>query len=450
MTTIFTNLRAINGVVSTDKTVMQNLETLCTASGCWLTYDVNIGKWSVIINDPTFAGVVKSFDNSNILGGINVSGTGINELYNKVSVEFPHKDLRDEFDYVDLKVPDEQRFQNELDNTLNMQFDVINDPIQASYLGTVELNQSRLDKIIEFRTDYTALGLKAGDIIEVTSDVYGYTDKLFRVVRMTEDDAQGGELTLSITALEYDDSIFDTGLLEREERIKYTSIIPAEINEQVVNSNLTAAGNNSVNGLLTQAGLAALLSLINGMVGTGSPWGSAVRSGIPGAGGGNLAVRQSQSDTISPTITGTPPNVLGALTRFNEYRFTPPVTGVYGLSLEIGFATTNGAPSDQAFKAAFALIRQNGYHTGSLGDSTTFIKDTINAALGSSLNPLILELADYTGDQYTVLRAKVIGQLQAGVTYYVNTFVATGGNCNIIDSKIVEITYQEFNYQQTP
>jgi hypothetical protein len=422
MTTIFTNLRAINGVVSTDKTVMQNLETLCTASGCWLTYDVNIGKWSVIINDPTFAGVVKSFDNSNILGGINVSGTGINELYNKVSVEFPHKDLRDEFDYIDLKVPDEQRFQNELDNTLNMQFDVINDPIQASYLGTVELNQSRLDKIIEFRTDYTALGLKAGDIIEVTTDVYGYTDKLFRVVRMTEDDAQGGELTLSITALEYDDSIFDTGLLEREERTKYTSIIPAEINDEVQNSNITAAGNTSALGLLAPAGLAALLSLLNGMINGngGSNWNTGVNNSALGYGFTYYPLAyEYYASNLTTGINSSDPLGLYRLTTPTVMSFQVVTSGVYRLDTYANFGADDGTESPSDFRSLQVTVR-----TGSTTGSGTLVPNStvFTSNEGDSYDDLdVHKIFALTPGTYHVV---IDYQVEAGNNMFMSTFVS--------------------------
>jgi hypothetical protein len=92
------DLFEINGVISTDKTVLQNLQELATAAGCWLTYDVSSNRWAVIINQAGAS--VASFNDSNIIGGINVSGKGMNELYNSALIEFPHKDLRDQNDEI--------------------------------------------------------------------------------------------------------------------------------------------------------------------------------------------------------------------------------------------------------------------------------------------------------------------------------------------------------------
>lgn len=229
MATISVNGFKINGVISTDKTVMQNLNELCTACGAWMTYDIAEGKWSVIINSTGTS--VASFDDSNIIGSINISGTGVNELYNQATIEFPHKDLRDQTDYIDLAIPTANRFANELDNRLNIRTDLVNDPVQAQYLANVELKQSRVDKVITFRTDYSKIALKAGDLIDVTSQQYAYTNKVFRITRVEESDDD--VLGISITALEYDSDVYSTSGLTREVREKKTGIIPKATNTAI-------------------------------------------------------------------------------------------------------------------------------------------------------------------------------------------------------------------------
>jgi hypothetical protein len=261
MSSILASQFEINGVISTDKTVLQNINTLCTAAGCWMTYDINDGRWSVVINAAGSS--VASFNNTNIIGGINVSGKGINELYNSVSIEFPHRDLRDQTDYIDFDIAAGERFPNELDNKLNISLDCINDPIQAQYIAGAELKQSRVDKVIQFRTDFTKLGLKAGDIIDVTASMYGYSSKLFRITKLEEDDSD--VLQLSITALEYNADIYDTTSLVRKERNKKTGIIPKSQNVSISNSDSGYIAGATAQGLGTDAtALAAMvLSLVN-------------------------------------------------------------------------------------------------------------------------------------------------------------------------------------------
>lgn len=259
----------INGVINTDKNVLDNLNQLCTAAGCWLTYDIGQGKWAVVINEQSNTSVA-SFNDSNIIGSINVSGTGINELYNKVSIEFPHKDIYDATDYIELTIPSGDRFPNELDNTLNIKLDVINDPIQAQIISGRELKQSRVDKVIEFRTDFSYIGLKGGDLIDVTSQMYGYTNKLFRIISIEESDAE--EFVVSITALEYDDDVYNindlTGGLVRTERSRRTGIVPKNANLAIQASDDLNVG-EQLSRLLIANGAASLLgSLFRRILGT--------------------------------------------------------------------------------------------------------------------------------------------------------------------------------------
>jgi hypothetical protein len=231
----FTNFE-INGVISTNNSVMQNIQTLCQASACWVTFDIHEGLWSFIQNQPGTS--KKSFNDSNIIGNINISGNSITDLYNKVSVEFPHVDLRDQTDYVDYKVPLADRFPNEIDNTLEIRLQCINNPIQAGVIGGIALKQSRVDKIIEFKTDYTAFGLRAGDIISITSTVYGYSNKLFRITNLTENDEEDGLITISIIAMEYDPNVYNLIGLIREERNKKTGIVPKSSNNALTGKDL--------------------------------------------------------------------------------------------------------------------------------------------------------------------------------------------------------------------
>jgi hypothetical protein len=197
------------------------METLARAAQSWFTYDVNSGKWAVIIN--TTGNSIASFDDSNITGPVSISGTGLSDLYNRVRVEFPHVDLNDQVDFVEIAIPSEDRNANEPDNTLNISFDVINDPVMAEMLGLVELKQSRVDKVIRFTTDYSYIGLRAGDLIDVTNSVLGYTNKVFRIISIEEADDEA--ISISITATEYDANVYDTSDLFRFERSNENGIV---------------------------------------------------------------------------------------------------------------------------------------------------------------------------------------------------------------------------------
>ncbi|CAB4127901.1 hypothetical protein UFOVP109_1, partial [uncultured Caudovirales phage] len=213
----------INGIVSTDKTVLQNLDILTGACATWLTYDTAAGQWAVVINQ---AGTSQaSFTDSNIIGAITISGSGIDRLYNSVRVEFPHVDLNDNRDFILDTIPAGDWYPNEIANTLNMAFDCINDPVQAEYVGLIELKQGRLDQVIRFQTDFSRLGLTAGDLIDVTSSVYGFTNKVFRILSLKETDTDSGAIMLDITAQEYSAAVYSTADLARYTRTNSTGIV---------------------------------------------------------------------------------------------------------------------------------------------------------------------------------------------------------------------------------
>lgn len=230
-TTFETQNFRINGVIDTGKNVWENLETIAGAAGCWVAFDIHTGKWSVIINRSGAS--VHSFNDSNIIGGINLSGTGLFDLYNSVSVSFPNKEIYDLKDVSIYEIPVNERNPGELDNTLNLNFDIVNDVIHAQILALTELHQSRVDKIIEFRTDYSKLALKAGDIIDITNEALGFTNKKFRIISITEEDGDDNTIILAIRALEYSDSVYDYSRLNRFIRQPNNQLIQRKNNDVI-------------------------------------------------------------------------------------------------------------------------------------------------------------------------------------------------------------------------
>lgn len=228
-----TNRYQINGLVNTDKAVMQNVEEITNTAGSWLSYSVLSGKWGVIINREGTS--VASFDDSNILGSISLGGTGLQDLYNSVKVEFPNRDIKDSRDYTTISIPDSDRNANEQDNTLNLTYNLTNEPVQAQMLGFIELKQSRIDLVVTFSTDYSTINLNAGDIIDITNSKLGFTNKLFRIITISEQQGEEG-LRTEITALEYDDTVYD------EDFTRFT---------RTFNNELVTVGNISVPGTPT-------------------------------------------------------------------------------------------------------------------------------------------------------------------------------------------------------
>ena len=213
----------INGLLDTARTVMENIEKVASSAASYLKYDIHEGKWGVTINQTGSS--TASFTDSNVIGNVNVASTGLKDLYNKVKVEFPHRDIRDAADFVTIEIPDSDRNSNEEDNTLQLTYDVINEPVQAQLLGLIELKQSRVNLVIDFETDFTYVNLKAGDLIDVTNTRLGFTSKVFRIISIQETQDQDGALTMKIVALEYDANVYSTADLSRFTRTDANGII---------------------------------------------------------------------------------------------------------------------------------------------------------------------------------------------------------------------------------
>lgn len=213
----------INGLIDTTKDCLTNIELVCSNAGSWFSWDVFAGKWSVVINQTGTS--VASFDDTNIIGDISISGTGLQDLYNSVRVEFPNRDLNDTADFVKIDIADADRNANEMDNTLNISYDLLNEPIQAQLLGLIELKQSRVELLVNFRADYNYLNIKAGELIDITNSNADWTNKVFRVLSINEIHDDTGALYLEFTVIEYDANVYSVADLFRYTRTNANGIV---------------------------------------------------------------------------------------------------------------------------------------------------------------------------------------------------------------------------------
>jgi hypothetical protein len=202
----------INGVLSTGDTVKNNIDKICMSSACWTSYDFETGQWTVIPNRAATAGELANaflFNDDNIIGDISINATSLEDLFNNLEVEFASRKIRDQNDYYKAEIDPIERNDLEPDNTLNLRLEMCNNALHAARIGLIELKQSRIDLIITFTADHTALSVKAGDVIKVTNDIFDLTEKLFRVTKTREVERDDSSITIEVTALEYNADIYD-------------------------------------------------------------------------------------------------------------------------------------------------------------------------------------------------------------------------------------------------
>jgi len=169
-----------------------------------------IGRYTTsssgVISTTTFYTLPAStleFSDDNIISGITLSSTRLEDLYNEVEVEFYNKYNKDQKAYFRSYLDQEDRNPNEPDNQLRMSLDLCNNSVQADIIGQMELRQSRDDLVIEFTSTHYGIQAQGGDVIAVTSELYGWYPKYFRVMRVKEIEGDDGSLLANIQALEY-------------------------------------------------------------------------------------------------------------------------------------------------------------------------------------------------------------------------------------------------------
>ena len=213
----------INGVLDTNQNVLQNVDQIMTACDSWMTYDAPSGKWSVTINQATASSF--SFDDSNIVGSITVGGIDITRSINQIEAKFPNATNRDQYDYVFLKVPTGSLYPNEPVNKSNVNYDLVNNSVQALYLANRLLEQAREDLNVSFKTTYVGIQTNAGDVVSVTNSYYGWTNKLFRVMQVQEASLPDGNLGAQIQLAEYSAAVYDNFDIDQYTPVGNTDIV---------------------------------------------------------------------------------------------------------------------------------------------------------------------------------------------------------------------------------
>lgn len=212
----------LNGPVDTSKNCLANLQDMVDACDSWMQYSELTGKWKVVINkaydetpDALTFNQLYSVTNNNLTSGIQVNPTDLNQSFNQVEYQYPNTNIKDQLDFIFISLQDDYPSllsENEPLNKLTIKNDLVNNYVQAKFIAIRRLLQGREDLIINLQTDYSGIQVEAGDVIRVTNEVYGWTDKLFRVSNVVEEKDAEGNLFARLTAFEYNGTIYDDDL----------------------------------------------------------------------------------------------------------------------------------------------------------------------------------------------------------------------------------------------
>ena len=197
----------INGIVDTGQSCLNNINAIMIACDSWNQYNAALGQWSVVINKAETTAY--AFNDSNIIGEIRVSAYDITSSINQIEAEFPSKQNRDQSDFVYYETPVGLLYPNEPVNKQSIQLSMVNDSVQAQYLASRILEQAREDLIVTISTAYVGIQVDAGDVISITNSSYGWTAKLFRVMKVSEISLPDGNLGATFELNEYNAQVYD-------------------------------------------------------------------------------------------------------------------------------------------------------------------------------------------------------------------------------------------------
>ena len=199
----------INGVLSTFDDVKTNMDKIMMSCGSFLLFDGKQGKYKGLPNRvyPDQANCFVANDD-NIISKLQIQNTDLYQMYNQIEVEYFDEERRDQKNTVFIEIPDSDRNTGEPDNELSYSMDMVNNKVQTTTLANIDLNQTRLDTVVQFTGDHSFLQVDVGDVIKLTNSTYGFTNKLFRVMRIKEKENDDSTLNCDIIGLEYADTVY--------------------------------------------------------------------------------------------------------------------------------------------------------------------------------------------------------------------------------------------------
>lgn len=233
----------MNGVLDAGQTVLSNLDKIMTCADSWMAYNAALGQWSIVINKAE--SVSYAFDDDNIIGEVRVSATDITQSINQVEAKFPDKGARDQPNFVNIATPSGLRYPNEPDNKYSVSYDLCNDSVQAQYLANRILEQAREDLIVSFSTTYYGIQVDAGAVVSVTNSDYGWSNKLFRVVKVNEASLPDGSLGAKLELSEYSAAVYDDATITQYTPVPNSDLPSASFFSPLSAPIVTASNPNS-------------------------------------------------------------------------------------------------------------------------------------------------------------------------------------------------------------
>jgi hypothetical protein len=199
-----------NGMIDTNQKIMQNIQSMADCCDCLIKYNEVDGKWGVIVQKPTYT-VAMDINDSNVIGGITVSPVDLSNSFNYIEVKFPDGSAKDSFNSANFdlaEIAPELLFPNEPVNKQSVNLYLTNNDITAQLIANRMLKAAREDLQVQLEINFTGLQLDAGDIVTLNNTNYGWTNKLFRIVKVVQKFSDDGKITTALNLCEFNPEIY--------------------------------------------------------------------------------------------------------------------------------------------------------------------------------------------------------------------------------------------------
>lgn len=200
-----------NGVIDTNRSIMDNLQDMASCCDCLIKYNEITAKWGVIVQQPTYT-VAMNLNDSNMVSAISISPIDLAGSYNIIECKFPDNSVQDSFNTAtfDLaEIAPSLLFPNEPVNKMSISLPLVNNDVQAQYIATRLLKSAREDLQVQVSVNYVGIQLEAGDIVSITSSNYGWSAKPFRINKVVEQFGSDGTVTAKLTLTEFNATVYD-------------------------------------------------------------------------------------------------------------------------------------------------------------------------------------------------------------------------------------------------
>ncbi|CAB4242164.1 Tip attachment protein J [uncultured Caudovirales phage] len=200
-----------DGVLDTSRSIMDNIQEMANSCDCLIKFNEVTGKWGAITQTPTYS-VAMDINDSNMLGSIQITPTDISSSYNVIEVKFPDSQNQDSFNSVTFSLSQlnpSLLYPNEPINKQSVTLSLVNSDVRAQYIANRLLEAGREDLQITCKVNFTGIQLEAGDVVTMTNTNYGWSAKLFRITKVTEQFGADGAVTADLVLSEYNPAAFD-------------------------------------------------------------------------------------------------------------------------------------------------------------------------------------------------------------------------------------------------